>query len=58
MEPRYHIPGTEKFGYSMANRYLFSVNMYMNTVKRVCQLYQNASVKDLKGYVAHFATFD
>ena len=54
MEPRYHIPGTEKFGYSMANRYLFSVNMYMNTVKRVCQLYQNASVKDLKGYVAHF----
>ena len=54
MEPRYHIPGTEKFGYSMANRYLFSVNMYMNAVKRVCQLYQNASVKDLKGYVAHF----
>ena len=30
------------------------MNMYMNTVKRVCNLYKYASVKDLKGYVAHF----
>lgn len=54
MEPRFHIQGTEQFGYSTEKRYLFSVNMYMNTVKRVCQLYQYASVKDIKGYVAHF----
>ena len=54
MEPRYHIPGAEKFGYSMVNRYLFSVNVYMNTVKRIYNLYKCASVKDLKGYVAHF----
>lgn len=54
MEPRFHIPGTEQFGYSMVNRYLFSVNMYMNTVKRICKLYPNASVLSLKGYVAHF----
>ena len=54
MEPRFHIPGTEQFGYSMVNRYLFSVNVYMNTVKRICSLYKCASVKDLKGYVAHF----
>lgn len=54
MEPRYHLPGTEKFGYSMVNRYLFSLYMYMNTVKRICNLYKRASVKDLKGYVAHF----
>jgi hypothetical protein len=54
MEPRFHIPGTEQFGYSMVNRYLFSVNVYMNTVKRICNLYKCASVKDLKGYVAHF----
>lgn len=54
MEPRFHIEGTELFGYSTEKRYLFSVNVYMNTVKRVCQLYHYASVKDLKGYVAHF----
>lgn len=54
MEPRFHIPGTEQFGYSMINRYLFSLYMYMNTVQRICQLYQFASVNDLKGYVAHF----
>lgn len=54
MEPRFHIPGTEQFGYSMINRYLFSLYMYMNTVQRICKLYQFASVNDLKGYVAHF----
>ena len=54
MEPRLHIPGTEQFGYSMINRYLFSVNVYMNTVKRICKLYPWASVLSLKGYVAHF----
>lgn len=54
MEPRFHIPGTEQFGYSIINRYLFSLYMYMNTVQRICKLYQFASVNDLKGYVAHF----
>ena len=54
MEPRFHIEGTEKFGYSMVNRYLHSFYIYMNSVKRICNLYQYASVKDLKGYVAHF----
>ena len=54
MEPRFHIPGTEQFGYSMVNRYLYSVNMYMNTVKRICNLYPYASVLSLKGYVAYF----
>ena len=28
--------------------------MYMNTVKRLTNLYNNASVQFLKGYVAHF----
>lgn len=54
MEPRFHIPGTEQFGWSMVNRYLHSFYIYMNTVKRICNLYQYASVYDLKGYVAHF----
>lgn len=54
MVPRFHIPGTEQFGWSMVNRYLHSFYIYMNTVKRICELYQYASVYDLKGYVAHF----
>lgn len=53
MEPRFHIEGTEQFGYSMVNRYLHSFYFYMNTVQRICKLYPCASVKDLKGYVAH-----
>ena len=54
MGPRFHIEGTEQFGYSIFNRYRFSYYIYMNTVQRICQLYQYASVNDLKGYVAHF----
>lgn len=54
MEPRFHIEGTEQFGYSIFNRYRFSYYIYMNTVQRICKLYQYASVNDLKGYVAHF----
>ena len=54
MEPRFHIEGTEKFGYSIFNRYRFSYYIYMNTVQRICKLYHYASVNDLKGYVAHF----
>lgn len=53
MEPKYHIEGTRQFGYSMVNRYLHSFYFYMNTVQRVCKRYPIASVKDLKGYVAH-----
>lgn len=54
MEPRFHIEGTEKFGYSIFDRYRFSFYIYMNTVQRICNLYRYASVNDLKGYVAHF----
>lgn len=54
MQPEYHIKGTEKFGYITINRFLFSFYMYMNTVKRITNLYHNASVQFLKGYVAHF----
>lgn len=51
---RYHIDGTQEFGYSPINRFEYSYHMYMNLVKRVCDLYPYASVQYLKGYVAHF----
>ena len=54
MGPKYHIDGTEEFGYIAINRFLYSFYMYMNTVKRITNLYRCASVLDLKGYVAHF----
>ena len=53
-EPKLHIDGTEEFGYSCFNRFLYSFYMYMNTVKRITDLYRFASVQDLKGYVAHY----
>lgn len=54
MGPKYHIDGTEEFGYITINRFLYSFYMYMNTVKRITSLYRYASVNELKGYVAHF----
>lgn len=54
MTQKYHIDGTEKFGYITINRFLYSFYMYMNTVKRITSLYRYASVNYLKGYVAHF----
>ncbi len=54
MGPRYHIEGTKEFGYITINRFLYSFYTYMNTVKRLTELYHYASVKFLKGYVAHF----
>lgn len=54
MDTRYHIDGTHEFGYSLINRFEYSFHMYMNTVKRLTNLYQYASVQFLKGYVAHF----
>ena len=54
MGPSYHIDGTEQFGYIPINRFLYSFYMYKNTVKRITDLYHFASVKDLKGYVAHY----
>lgn len=51
---KYHIDGTEEFGYIAINRFLYSFYMYMNTVKRITSLYHYASVQNLKGYVAHF----
>ena len=50
----YHIDGTQEFGYNPINRFEYSFHMYMNMVKRITNLYQNASVLDIKGYVAHF----
>ena len=50
-ERTFHVVGTEEFGYSTINRYWFSFYQYMNIVKRLCELYQYASVKYLKGYV-------
>lgn len=54
MGPKYHIEGTEEFGYMVVNRFLYSFYLYKNTVKRITNLYRFASVQDLKGYVAHF----
>lgn len=51
---RYHIDGTQDFGYSPINRFEYSYHLYLNMVKRVCDLHQFASVQYLKGYVAHF----
>ena len=54
MELKYHIDGTEEFGYIAINRFLYSFYLYMNTVKRLTNLYNYANVQFLKGYVAHF----
>lgn len=55
MGRRYHIDGTQEFGYSTLNRYLYSLYLFMNTVKRVCSLCHNyAAVDFIHGYVAHF----
>lgn len=54
MEPRLHIDGTEEFGYSTVNRFLYSFYMYQNTIKRITSLYNQASVLNLKGYAAHY----
>ena len=50
----FHIEGLEEFGYNPTKRYWYSFYHYMNTVKRVCDLYNCAAVNHLKGYVAHF----
>lgn len=50
----FHIDGLQEFGYIPTNRYLYSFYLYMNAVKRVCSLYNDASVENLKGYAAHF----
>jgi len=54
MELKFHIEGTEEFGYFAFNRCLYSFYVLMNTVKQVCARYNNASVWDLNGYAAHF----
>lgn len=51
---KYHIEGTELFGYSTVNRYLYSLYMFMNTVQRICLLHNVVSVLDMRGYVAYF----
>lgn len=54
MGRRFHIDGTQEFGYSFVKKYLYSFYFYMNAVKRVCGLYPFASVNYIKGYVARF----
>ena len=54
MEVKFHIDGTQEFGYSTVKRYLYSFYVFMNTVKRVCYHYNNASVWNLNGYAANF----
>lgn len=54
MGMQFHIEGTEEFGYITFNRCLFSFYNLLNTVKKVCAHYNNASVWDLNGYAAHF----
>lgn len=54
MERRFHIEGTQEFGYSTIKKYLYFFYFYMGVVKKVCALYPCASVNYLKGYVAHF----
>lgn len=51
---KYHIKGTEEFGYIYVNKFLYSFYLFKNTIKRITDLYQYASVNYLKGYVAHF----
>ena len=52
---KFHIDGTQDFGYSTVNRYLYSLYFYMNTVDVICDLCNNsAPVNWLTGYVAHF----
>lgn len=56
MGHKFHIDGTQEFGYSTFNRCLYSFYFYMNTVKRVCKLCKNyAPVNYIPGYVAHFS---
>ena len=56
MGRKYHIDGTQEFGYSTINRCLYSFYLYMNTVKRVCKICNNyAPVDYIPGYVAHFS---
>ena len=54
MSHNYHIAGTEFFGYSTDRRFMYSFYEFMNTVQRVCALDNNASVLNMRGYVAHF----
>ena len=56
MEPRFHMPGLEKFGYSIEKRYLFSFYVYMNSVLKIKQRYSDrySDVFSIKGYAAHF----
>lgn len=54
MRAGFHIDGTQEFGYSTVRRYWYSFYVFMNTVKRACYKYNNASVWDLNGYAAHF----
>ena len=57
MSKSYHIDGTQEFGYSTHNRFLYSFYMYMNTVEIIGGLCNNyAPVNWIKGYVAHFCS--
>lgn len=52
---KFHIDGTQDFGYSTINRYLYSLYFYANTVNRICSIYnRNAPIDNIEGYAAQF----
>lgn len=54
MPRRFHIAGTEEFGYSTISRFMYSLYFFENMVARLCKKYPNAEIDDLNGYIAHF----
>ncbi len=54
MDFRYHIDGTQEFGYSPVKRFEYSFYMFENLVGRVRTLYPSVSVSDLKSYAAYY----
>lgn len=54
MDFRYHIDGTQEFGYSPVKRFEYSFYMFENLVGRVRALYPSVSVSDIKAYAAYY----
>lgn len=54
MGGKYHIDGTQEFGYSPIKRFEYSFYMFENLVGRVRTLYPSVSVMDIKAYAAYY----
>jgi len=54
MSFKYHIDGTQEFGYSPIKRFEYSFYMFENLVNRVRTLYPKVSVMDIKAYAAYY----